>query len=316
MLNFPHFKIPIQEIQYKQCTVSIKREDLIHPDISGNKYWKLFYNVNQYLSDLPKSQEAFIITFGGAFSNHIASVAAFGKLYSIPTLGIIRGDELKNEISNNPTLNQAERNGMSFRFVNREDYRDKDRLSTALQLEFPNALIIPEGGTNELAVQGIQHMLTEETKDFNYLCTAVGTGGSISGISKYASDSQKVLGFLSVKDLSLSKKILTLSKRNNFCLLDASLGAYGKISDDLVDFINHFNHRYHIPLDPIYTGKMMKKIFELIDDGYFSSDDKILAFHTGGLQGIKGANLVLEKKKRQKIIFDTPIERFLENNLY
>src|SRR5690606_30289416 len=125
------------------------REDLIHAQISGNKYWKLFYNINSYLEQ--NSQNPFIITFGGAFSNHIAAVAALGKEYQLKTLGLIRGEELQDKWQENPTLKLAHQNGMDFRFVSREEYRDKETLTQIVEKEFPNALIIPEGGTNEHA---------------------------------------------------------------------------------------------------------------------------------------------------------------------
>ena len=299
-MKIPDISIPIIEIPLeKNIQLFLKREDLIHPNISGNKFWKLFYNINNYLN---KSLEnPFIITFGGAFSNHIAAVSALGKEQNIKTLGIIRGEELEQKWQNNSTLNLAHQNGMEFRFVTREQYRDKENLTQILEKEFPNSLIIPEGGTNELAVEGIQLMLTEETKSFDYLCTAVGTGGTIAGISKFAEENQKILGFKVVDDISLNTKILELSKRNNFKLLEAHDGGYGKITDENIRFINDFKEKYGIQLDPIYTGKMMKVIFEMIENNEFPEGSKILAFHTGGLQGISGANEMLKKQTRRLI---------------
>jgi 1-aminocyclopropane-1-carboxylate deaminase len=293
-------QIPITEIPTdKNCRLFIKREDLIHPEISGNKFWKLFYNVNNYLATEPKNPN--IITFGGAYSNHIASTAALGNSLGINTLGIIRGDELTKTWQENPTLKTADQNGMSFRFVNRTDYRDKEKLTELLQKEFPEALILPEGGTNSSAVEGVKFMLNDETKQFNYLCCAVGTGGTLAGISKFAESHQKVLGFKVVKDDSLDGKILCLSKRNNFELIDASDGGYGKISDENVQFINNFYKQYNIPLEPIYTGKMFRKILALIDENYFPENSTILAFHTGGLQAIAGANDKLRKQDKKVI---------------
>ena len=299
-MKIPTISIPITQIPLqKNIQLFLKREDLIHPQISGNKFWKLFYNINSYLEQ--NSQNPFIITFGGAFSNHIAAVAALGKQYQLKTLGIIRGEELQDKWQENPTLKLAHQNGMDFRFVSREEYRDKDSLTQILQKEFPNALIIPEGGTNEHAVEGIQLMLTEETKSFDYLCTAVGTGGTIAGICKFAEETQKVLGFKVVDDHSLYNKVSELSTRNNFELIEAHDGKYGKITDENIRFINDFNQNYGIQLDPIYTGKMMKRLFEMIEEDCFPAGSKILAFHTGGLQGISGANELLKKQKRPLI---------------
>ena len=301
-MKIPEISIPIIEIPLeKNIRLFLKREDLIHPHISGNKYWKLFYNINSYLE--PKPENPFIITFGGAFSNHIAATAALGKKFQLKVLGIIRGEELQNKFQENPTLKLAHENGMEFRFVTREAYRNKESLTQILQKEFPEALIIPEGGTNDRAVEGIQYMLNSETKSFDYLCTAVGTGGTVAGISKFAEENQQVLGFKVVDDDSLYNRVVELSKRNNCKLIEAHDGGYGKISDENIRFINVFKEKYGIQLDPIYTGKMMRKIFELIDDNYFPDGSKILAFHTGGLQGIFGANERLKKQNRPLINF-------------
>ena len=293
-------KIPIVEIPIEsKVRLFIKREDLTHPEISGNKYWKMFYNVKKYLEK--EVSERKIITFGGAFSNHIAAAAALGNEFGIKTLGVIRGNELEDSWQENPTLFSAHQNGMSFRFVTREIYRDKEKMMKELQEEFPEALVVPEGGTNENAVEGIQYMLTDETKEFDYICSAVGTGGTVSGLSKFAQPHQKIIGFKAVKDNSLENRIKNLSKKDNFTLVDASDGGFGKITDENVRFINEFYQYFGIVLEPVYTGKMLRKIFEMIADDYFPANSKILAFHTGGLQGIVGANEMLKKKNRNLI---------------
>ena len=294
-------KIPIVEIPIEsKVRLFIKREDLTHPEISGNKYWKMFYNVKKYLEK--EVSERKIITFGGAFSNHIAAAAALGNEFGIKTLGVIRGNELEDSWQENPTLFSAHQNGMSFRFVTREIYRYKEKMMKELQEEFPESLVVPEGGTNENAVEGIQYMLTDETKDFDYICSAVGTGGTVSGLSKFAQPHQKIIGFKAVKDNSLENRIKNLSKKDNFTLIDASDGGFGKITDENVRFINEFYQYFGIVLEPVYTGKMLRKIFEMIEDDYFPANSKILAFHTGGLQGIVGANEMLKKKNRNLIL--------------
>ncbi len=301
LLTVPAEPVPIREIPIdKNIKLFIKREDLIHPQISGNKYWKLFYNINNYLNQNPG--KPYVITFGGAFSNHIAAVAAAGNMAGIPTLGIIRGEELKDKWRDNPTLLFARRNGMNLKFVTREEYRHKEKLTEFLQHEFPGSLVVPEGGTNKEAVEGVKMMLNDQTKDFDYLCTAVGTGGTIAGISKFCEENQKVIGFKAVDDDSLESKIFELTSKRNFDLIDSGFGGYGKIKDDNIRFINDFKEKYGIPLEPVYTGKMMQKVFELIDEGYFPEHSRILCFHTGGLQGIEGANLLLEKQNRNLII--------------
>lgn len=289
MLICNKYEIPIVELKTDfDVKVFVKREDLIHPEISGNKFWKLFFNVNHYLESKPKNP--LLITFGGAFSNHIAAVSAFGKESGIPTIGIIRGEELADIWKENPTLCKAAKNGMKFCFVSRKNYRDKEKLSNYFSEKYKNALIIPEGGSNGKAVEGVRFMLGNQTKDFDYLCTAVGTGGTIAGISKFAENHQKILGIKIVRDDSLEKKILEWSGKHNFELIAANESRYGKISDKNIRFIHWFFEKYQIPLDPIYTGKMMQKIFELIVENHFPPGSRILAFHTGGLQGIEGAN--------------------------
>ncbi|MBU8884126.1 pyridoxal-phosphate dependent enzyme [Kaistella sp. DKR-2] len=299
-MKIPGISIPIIQIPLeKNIRLFMKREDLIHPEISGNKYWKLFYNIGHYLEQNP--EKPFIITFGGAFSNHIAAVSALGRDLGIKTLGIIRGEELQYKWRENPTLTFAQENGMDFRFVTRAEYRNKEFLTQILEKELPDALIIPEGGTNKSAVEGVQHMLNDGTKSFDYLCTAVGTGGTVAGLSKFAEDHQKVLGFTAVNDDSLNDSVLSLSGKKNFELIGAHEGGYGKISDGNIRFINNFSAKSGIQLEPVYTGKMMKKIFELIEEDFFPENSSILAFHTGGLQGIDGANGMLKKQHRPLI---------------
>lgn len=300
--------LPKNDVQITEIPVGgnirlyVKREDLIHPEISGNKFWKLYYNLEHYLQNSPLNPQ--LITLGGAYSNHIASVAAFGKISGIKTMGIIRGEELEKNSLDNPTLSIAQQNGMKFRFVSREIYRDKNCLYNTLKSEFPNSLIIPEGGTDEMAVEGIKHMLSGQTKEFDYLCTAVGTGGTVAGLSKFCEDYQRVVGFSVVRDLSLQDTVQKYSGRSNYNLVHADEGGYGKINDGIVRFINDFYSLHGIPLDPVYTGKMMKKLLELIASGFFPEGSRILAFHTGGLQGIAGANQLLKKKNRALIDFE------------
>lgn len=296
----PKVQIPIIEIPYsKNVRLAIKRDDMIHPEISGNKFWKLFYNVNHYLEKQPSSP--CLATFGGAFSNHIAAVAALGRDLNVKTLGMIRGEEWEKKYQESPTLQIARQNGMSFQFFTRSVYRNKAKISEILRQQVPGALIIPEGGTNPLAVEGIKHMLNAQTEEFDYLCAAVGTGGTIAGISKFCNEDQHVMGFKVVKDASLEETVFRLSGTKNVTMEDASEGGYGKINDDVVRFINRFYKKFGIPLDPVYTGKMMLNLCKMIDAGKFPVGSKLLAFHTGGLQGISGANSLLQKQGRTLI---------------
>ena len=285
----------IHTIFSNNISLTIKREDLIHPFISGNKYRKLKYNLLQAKAE---NQET-LLTFGGAFSNHIAAVAYAGKESGFKTIGIIRGEELIDKIEGNPTLKFAQENGMQFEFVSREDYRLKSETDFLdyLKKKFGRFYLVPEGGTNELAVRGCEEILTAEDAGFNYVCCAVGTGGTISGISNSALPNQKVLGFPALKGDFLQDEIRIFAKKHNWELItDYHFGGYGKVNSELIAFINQFFDENQIPLDPIYTGKMVFGVIDLIEKNYFPKNSKILLIHTGGLQGIKGMNMKLMNK--------------------
>ena len=279
----------------------IKREDKIHPFVSGNKYRKLKYNL------LEAKNNGFdtLLTFGGAFSNHIAAVASAGNAFGFKTIGIVRGEELGNKISENSTLSFAKENGMQFKFVSRELYRNKTSESflNDLKEEFGDFYLIPEGGTNKLAVKGCEEILNTEDNTFDYICCAVGTGGTISGLINCLKPSQQVLGFPALKGDFLKEDISKFATQTNWKLItDYHFGGYAKINEELVTFINQFKIDNQVSLDPVYTGKMLFGIIDLINKNYFPKGSKILAIHTGGLQGIEGMNAVLKKKKLPIII--------------
>jgi 1-aminocyclopropane-1-carboxylate deaminase len=278
----------------------IKREDLIHPFISGNKYRKLFYN----LLKAKEENHTTLLTFGGAFSNHIAAVAYAGKKFGFKTIGIIRGDELALKMEENPTLTFALQNGMQFVFETRENYRKRHELNyiETLRKNLGAFYFLPEGGTNFLAVKGCKEILTENDANFDYICCSVGTGGTISGIINSSRENQKIIGFSSLKGDFLKDEILKWVLKDNWELnLSYHFGGYAKINKELIEFMNDFFVKTNILLDPIYTGKMMYGIYDLIKKGYIKSDSKILAIHSGGLQGIVGMNQKLEKLKLPKI---------------
>lgn len=291
-------KIPTQKIQLNSgnISVSIRREDLIHPFVSGNKFRKLKYNL---LKAKEKSFET-LLTFGGAFSNHIAAVAYAGKENGFKTIGIIRGDELRDKIGENPTLTFAQNCGMEFKFVSREEYRLKNEALFVdnLKEEFGDFYAIPEGGTNELAIKGCQEILTEEDAAFDFICCSIGTGGTIAGIINSALPHQKVLGFPALKGDFLKDEIRIFAQNKNWELItDYHFGGYGKVNQDLIAFINQFYDKNNIPLDPIYTGKMVFGVMDMIERNYFPDQSKILLIHTGGIQGIQGMNMKLKNKQ-------------------
>lgn len=285
------------DIQFpNDISLTIKREDMIHPFVSGNKFRKLKYNLLQAKAE----NKTTLLTFGGAFSNHIAAVAYAGKEQGVKTIGIIRGDELLDKIKENPTLKFAQENGMQFEFVSRENYRLKNEESYIenLKQKFGDFYLVPEGGTNELAVKGCEEILTDEDSVFDYVCCAVGTGGTISGLINSALPHQKILGFSALKGDFLKDEICIFAQKDNWNLIsDYHFGGYGKINLELIEFINAFFEENKVPLDPIYTGKMVFGIIDLIHKNYFPAHSKILLIHTGGLQGINGMNLKLKQKK-------------------
>ena len=290
-------KIRTQQISLPTNKVSlyVRREDLIHPFVSGNKFRKLKYNLLQ----AKKEGKTKLLTFGGAFSNHIAAVAAAGKEFGFETVGIVRGEELRSKEESNPTLSFAKDCGMVLDFISRDMYRDKEMPSfvTSLKAKYGDFYLLPEGGTNVLAVQGCGEILTQDDISFTHICTTVGTGGTIAGIINAALPNQKIIGFPALKGSFLSDDIRKFVNKEGWELIhNFHFGGYGKINETLIRFINGFYQDTTISLDPIYTGKMMYGIFDLIRKGYFPNGSKILAIHTGGLQGIAGMNQKIKNK--------------------
>ena len=301
MMRSRNQQINLKILEDKGLHLSIKREDEIHPFISGNKYRKLKYNLER------AKEQGFntLLSFGGAYSNHISALSYAGKKGGFKTIGIIRGEELGQDLNHtlqtNPTLKFAYDNGMRFKFVSRETYREKSTSDfiDKLSAEFGEFYPIPEGGTNELAIKGCEEILTTDDGEFDYICVSVGTGGTISGIINAASDRQAILGFPSLKGAFLQEIIQQkTNERDNWKLVhEYHFGGYAKINEILISFINDFNQQTTIPLDPIYTGKMMFGIMDLVKKNFFKRNSSILAIHTGGLQGIEGMNKRLSKKK-------------------
>ena len=282
----------------------IKREDKLHPIISGNKFRKLKYNIQE----AKRLGHTTLLTFGGAFSNHILAVAGAGAEFGFKTIGIIRGEELESKIAENTTLAKAQELGMQFYFVSRTAYREKEEKAFANHLHelFGNFYMIPEGGTNDLAIKGCEEILTSEDKSyFTHIACAVGTGGTISGLINSSSEKQQIIGFSSLKGAFLSEVIRNFVSKTNWSINDNyHFGGYGKVTDELIQFLNSFYSQTAIPLDPVYTGKMVFGILDWIEKGYFPPNAKILMIHTGGLQGIKGMNFALKNKNKEIIQFE------------
>ncbi len=292
MINY--HKTQTQELEsqiFEQSGVRllIKREDQNHPFVSGNKWWKLKYNLEEAL----KSGHTTLLTFGGAFSNHIYATAAAAHELGLKSIGIIRGEET---LPLNPTLSFAKARGMQLHYVSREAYRRKTEVSFIQQLhvQFGEFYMIPEGGTNDLAVKGCaefaKQLITEV--DFDYLCLPVGTGGTIAGMIEGLDESKKIIGFPVLKGATfLEDEIRRYTPKKNWQLIyDYHFGGYAKVTKELIEFMDEFEKQFNIPLDPIYTAKMMFGIMDLVKKKFFKTGTTVLVIHTGGLQGRIGFN--------------------------
>lgn len=281
-------KINDKLFEKKEVAVAVKREDVIHPYVSGNKWRKLHYN----LEEAKAAGHTTLLTFGGAFSNHIYATATAAKEAGFQSIGIIRGDELAGKPLNK-TLKFAQNHGMKLQFVDRKAYRKKTEgpFIEELHEKYGGFFLIPEGGTNQAAVKGCEAIVTGEVKNYDFVCCSVGTGGTLSGIVSGMNGAGKVIGFSALKGNFLKAEVAKLLEEghipfNNWQIMtDYHFGGYAKATDDLMEFKKHFERRHLISLDQVYTAKMMYGIYDLIKKGHFPVGSKILAVHTGGLQG-------------------------------
>ncbi|MEJ5262216.1 MAG: pyridoxal-phosphate dependent enzyme [Ignavibacterium sp.] len=283
---------PLQEIDdelfiRKKINLYIKRDDLIDQHISGNKFFKLKYNLIEAADNNVRT----LLSFGGAYSNHIFSLAYAGKKFGFRTIGIIRGEE---HIPLNPTLHFAKQCGMELFYLSRSDYRKKysDEIINRLHKEFGDFYLIPEGGSNELAVKGCSEIPARIDLYYDYLFCACGTGGTLAGIINGMNRQTKVIGVAVLKNayfLIDEVKRLSRSVNSNWeILLNYHFGGYAKFNSELIDFIKTFNEKFNIQLEPIYTGKLLYSIYDLARNDFFKPYSKIVAYHSGGLQGIEG----------------------------
>ena len=273
-------KIADSFIEKHGVNLFVLRLDLIHPTISGNKWYKLKYN----LEEAKKQKKETLLTFGGAFSNHIAATAAAGKEFGFKTIGIIRGDELNED--ENKILRFAKECGMELNFVSREDYKEK-KIPNSLTHQLSSIYILPEGGTNKLAVKGCAEIISHINIPFDFVCSPVGTGGTIAGIISSLKENQKAIGFSVLKGASFLKEEIEklIPKKNNWELnFDYHFGGYAKHTTEFLKFISNYEKQNGIPLEHVYTGKMMFGIYDLIKKNYFPKNSTAIAIHTGGLQ--------------------------------
>lgn len=295
-------KLPVQVIQNdllkeKEIRLFVFRLDLIHPQISGNKWFKLKYNIQKAREEGHDT----LLTFGGAFSNHIAAAAAACKEFGFKSIGIIRGEET---LPLNPRLAFAKACGMHLHYVTRTAYRTKkeDLFINELKNIFGRFYLVPEGGSNALAIKGCAEIISlakdlfrkeyKEELKFDYACCASGTGATVGGIAASLAENEKALGFAVLKGGDFLKQDISdlleqsghLNAKNRFDIItDYHFGGYAKHTGELDQFIDTFIKEQNIPVEFVYTGKLFYGIFDLINKNYFKPGSKILAIHTGGV---------------------------------
>ncbi|HMV15658.1 MAG TPA: pyridoxal-phosphate dependent enzyme [Chitinophagales bacterium] len=293
---------PLQKIENEwtkkfDIQLYIKRDDLIHAAVSGNKWRKLKYNLTQAKYENKNT----ILTFGGAYSNHITATAKACELLGFNSIGIIRGEAY---FPLNKSLQFAADCGMQLLYLDREHYRNKNISPLLEQIETNEAaiFIVPEGGANEYAIQGCTEIVDEinqqlmenySTKNFDFICCASGTGTTIAGISMNLLAHQTAIGFSVLKHDTLKQEILSRipNLKDNFSMQAAHFGGYAKTTPALLQFIRDFYKTNNIILDYVYTGKMMYAFFDMLSKGFFPSKSTIVVVHTGG---VMNANLFEE----------------------
>jgi len=298
--SLSHAPTPLEALTCPQADVQlfIKRDDLLHPpeDIHfcGNKWRKLKYN----LLKAKEEGQSQLLTFGGAYSNHIAAVASAGQLFGFKTIGIIRGEA---HPVLNPTLRHATQMAMALQYWNRSDYREKNSPEALARLQqcFGEFYLLPEGGTNPLALQGVEELVDELRLQLSidaqtYIALSCGTGGTMAGIIRGLQGKGHVLGFPALKGDFMQDEVCRCLGHDKEELTNWSIqntyhfGGYAKHKPELLEFLDFFQVQYGIALDPIYTGKLCFGVLDLLKKGFFPPGSKVVIVHTGGLQGMAG----------------------------
>ncbi len=288
MINLPIYS-PVEEIfdplfSSKGVQLFIKRDDMIHPYISGNKWRKLKY----ILLEAEKLSKNHLVTFGGAYSNHLLATACAAAKFGFRSTGIVRGEELQNE-----TLLLCRLFGMQLIFVDRESYLNKPALFVKHFEHDPEAYFIDEGGSGSLATIGCSELIDELNEVYDHLFCAAGTGTTATGIllglkKNSVRTKMHIIPVLKGADF-LKQEIENQTHGASFEFHpDYHFGGYAKTSNELLYFIKDFAASSGILIDPVYTGKMFYSIYDLINKDHFAKGSKILAVHTGGITGILG----------------------------
>lgn len=262
-------------------SLGMLRLDQIHPVISGNKWYKLKYNIEKALSNKANT----LITYGGFYSNHLIATAAAAKAFGLKSSAIVRGLQGNKRLT--PTLQACIELGMQLQFVSKEQYAQlKTTAGVASLLQrYPKAFVVPEGGNNELGIEGTKEIVSFIPEDYTHVAVSVGSGSTIAGIRQALKKELIVVGFIPMKQGKYLQEAPHLKTLNLTLFDEFHLGGFGKYQPELIYFMNRFYANNRIPLDIVYTGKMMLGLQQLIIQNYFPKSAKILCIHTGGLQG-------------------------------
>jgi 1-aminocyclopropane-1-carboxylate deaminase len=302
-LTEKNIPITYQSINHRLCaehniSLDVKRLDMLHPLVNGNKWFKLKYNLERTLA----SDHRTLVTFGGAWSNHIHATAAAGALSGVRTIGIIRGEEPK-QLST--TLQFAKEQGLELHFVSRLDYeeRNTEEFKAWLHDRYGSFHLVPEGGSNYYGVNGCMEILSDsDMQNYTHIACACGTGATLAGMLISAKSNLAFIGFSALKggdflhdevvkhiEYFLMDRTLAEEYRSQFTIeTDYHFGGYGKWNDQLVSFIQRIEHEHQLPLDQVYTGKALFGLLQRIEKGLLPAGSKILFIHSGGLQGRLG----------------------------
>jgi 1-aminocyclopropane-1-carboxylate deaminase len=277
-----------QPLLLKACeaadvSLDVLRLDLIHPVISGNKYFKLKIPVTNALG----ADTNGIISFGGAYSNHLVALAYLCNAAGLQSIGVIRGEQ---PAIYSPTLHDAIGYGMKPVFISRELYADKKQLHVFFEKEYPGFTMIPEGGQSAEGVEGATEILRlTDTSAYDVIVCAVGTGTMMAGLLQASTESQELIGISSLKlnpGNDIEEFIRRYSQGKPFYIhYDYHFGGYAKKTNELIDFMNQLWMQHQLPTDFVYTAKMMFAINDLVEKKRFAPGTRILAIHSGGLQG-------------------------------
>jgi 1-aminocyclopropane-1-carboxylate deaminase/D-cysteine desulfhydrase-like pyridoxal-dependent ACC family enzyme len=288
-LTFDEITVDDISFLYRPVEVSVLRLDKISPIVSGNKWFKLRF----YLEEAIQLKKKGIMTFGGAWSNHIVATATICNMYGLKSIGIIRGEE-PAELS--LTLQQAKQEQMQLYFISRSDYRAQKNPET---ISIDDYLKVTEGGYGQPGMAGASTILDYGPIGFTHCICSVGTGTMLAGIIDRISPQQCAIGISAIKNtahLVENVKSLVGDHKINWQIMeDFSFGGYAKHNAELIRFMNDFYRNTNIPSDFVYTGKLFYAVSVLIEQNYFPQGSKLLVIHSGGLQGnrsLKTATLI------------------------